>query len=93
MKPTLMWWGVIPKHETFVMHVFKLEEQPKCTCNTIITVKNILLECKLLSPFRLERHAPWCNGYRCRKWSRRHEFKSWTRLFVFHIVLIPLENV
>ena len=20
--------------------------------------------------------CPWCNGYRCRKWTRRHEFKS-----------------
>ena len=27
----------------------------------------------------------WCNGYRRRKWTRRHEFKSWTRLIVFHI--------
>ena len=24
--------------------------------------------------------CPWCNGYRRRKWTRRHEFKSWTRL-------------
>ena len=22
--------------------------------------------------------CPWCNGYRRRKWTRRHEFKSWT---------------
>ena len=27
----------------------------------------------------------WCNGYRRRKWIQRHEFKSWTRLIVFHI--------
>ena len=33
---------------------------------------------------------PWCNGYRRRKWTRRHEFKSWTRLIAFHIALIPL---
>ena len=32
----------------------------------------------------------WCNGYRLRKWTRRHEFKSWTRLIAFHIALIPL---
>ena len=25
----------------------------------------------------------WCNGYRRRKWTRRHEFKSWTRLIAF----------
>ena len=26
----------------------------------------------------------WCNGYRRRKWTRRPEFKSWTRLITFH---------
>ena len=33
--------------------------------------------------------CPWCNGYHRRKWTRRHEFKSWTRLIAFHIALIP----
>ena len=27
--------------------------------------------------------CPWCNGYRPRKWTQRHEFKSWTRLIAF----------
>ena len=36
--------------------------------------------------------CPWCNGYRRRKWIRRHEFKSWTRLIAFHIALIPLRK-
>ncbi len=36
---------------------------------------------------------PWCNGYRRRKWTRRHEFKFWTRLIAFHIALIPLGKV
>ena len=22
--------------------------------------------------------CPWCNGYRRRNWTRRHEFESWT---------------
>ena len=35
----------------------------------------------------------WCNGYRRRKWTRRHEFKSWTTLIAFHIALIPLGKV
>ena len=35
----------------------------------------------------------WCNCYRHRKWTRRHEFKSWTRLIAFHIALIPLGKV
>ena len=37
--------------------------------------------------------CPWCNGYCCRKGTRRHEFKSWTRLIAFHIALIPLGKV
>ena len=37
--------------------------------------------------------SPWCNGYRRRKWTRQHEFKSWTRLIAFHIALIPLGKV
>ena len=37
--------------------------------------------------------CPWCNGYRRRIWTRRHEFKSWTRLIAFHIALIPLGKV
>ena len=37
--------------------------------------------------------CPWCNGYHRRKWTRRHEFKSWTRLIAFHIALIPLGKV
>ena len=24
-----------------------------------------------------QRRCPWCNGYRRRNWTRRHEFKSW----------------
>ena len=39
---------------------------------------------------RLLWRCPWCNGYRRRKWTRWHEFKSWTRLIAFHIALIPL---
>ena len=37
--------------------------------------------------------CPWCNGYCRRKWTRRHEFKSWTRQIAFHIALIPLGKV
>ena len=35
----------------------------------------------------------WCNGYRHRKWTRWHEFKSWTRLIAFHIALMLLGKV
>ena len=37
--------------------------------------------------------CPWCNCYRRRKWTRQHEFKSWTRLIAFPIALIPLGKV
>ena len=37
--------------------------------------------------------CPWCSRYRRRKWTRRHEFKSWTILIAFHIALIPLGKV
>ena len=42
---------------------------------------------------RKEWRRPWCNGYRRRKWTRPHEFKSWTWLIAFHIALIPLGKV
>ena len=38
-------------------------------------------------------YSPWCNGYRCRIWTRRHKFKSWTWLIAFHIALIPSGKV
>ena len=28
--------------------------------------------------FSFHNVCPWCNGYRRRNWTRRHEFKSWT---------------
>ena len=34
-----------------------------------------------------------CYGYCRTKWTGRHEFKSWTRLFAFHRALIPLVKV
>ena len=37
--------------------------------------------------------CPWCNGYRRWNWTRRHEFKSWTRLIAFHIALIHLGKI
>ena len=56
-----------------------MENNPSKLIRSITT--NILWRC------------PWCNGYRRRKWTRRHEFKTWTRLIAFHIALIPLGKV
>ena len=78
--------------------------QIKCSGNNAFFVwraksfpKN-LLYCKLLHGKRLQvwvpcfiAYEPLC--YSFRKWTRRHEFKSWTRLMAFHKVLIPLGKV
>ena len=56
-------------------------------CNNMFIIKRIK-QCPYIT-----RRCPWCNGYRRRKWTRRHEFKSWTRLIAFHIALIPLGKV
>ena len=45
-----------------------------CDLNNPMTTSNTLL-CKKK---KKKGRCPWCNGYRCRIWTRRHEFKSWT---------------
>ena len=37
--------------------------------------------------------CPWCNVYGHRKETRQSEFESWTRLFSFHIGLIPFGKI
>ena len=64
--------------------------------NKSLTKKRNRLLNKLYPQNYLSTHklrCPWCNCHRRRKWTRRHEFKSWTRLIVFHIALIPLGKV
>ena len=67
--------------------LLKVELWPLCLKNQLQNSKtnknylNVKVQC------------PWCNGYRHRKWIQRHEFKSWTRVFAFHIALIPLGKV
>ena len=56
---------------------------------TLFTVGHAILDCLSSTEWR----CPWCNCYHRRKWIRRHEFKSWTRLIAFHIALIPLGKV
>ena len=51
----------------------------------------LMLVLSVLFHFTL-RYPRW-NGYRRRRWTRRHELKSWTRLIAFHIALIPLGKV
>ena len=58
---------------------FSKETTVKCCCNVVFG-NVVIIEM-------------WCNGYRRRKWTRKHEFKSWTRLIAFHIALIRLGKV
>ena len=39
------------------------------------------------------RHSWWCNEDCYKRWTQQRKFKSWTRLFEFHIVLVPLGKV
>ena len=60
------------------------------TINTTMRTSNtIIITIISLSKWRFS----WCNVYRPRKWTRRHGFKSWTRLIAFQIALISLGKV
>ena len=56
----------------------KKSTRSSANCRQLISLPIFLWRC------------PWCNGYSRRKWTRRHEFKSWTILIAFHIALKPL---
>ena len=60
---------------------------------TVIVSLSIILKSDFSYKIKRIGWCPWCNGYRRRKWTQRHEFKSWMRLIVFHIALIPLGKV
>ena len=64
-----------------------------CMRKIVIIITKYLQMYQLLASDNPQKGCPWCNGYRLRKWTRRHEFKSLTRLIAFHIVLIPLGRV
>ena len=51
----------------------------------LFTAKLLIVNCGVQIDLVYEWRCPWCNGYRRRKWTRRQEFKSWTRLIAFHI--------
>ena len=58
-----------------------------------VNITRSITELTLKQCYSLKRRCQWCNWYRRRIWTRRHEFKSWTRLIAFHIALIPLGKV
>ena len=94
----LCYWGHVTRNIKYINHrSLKCVVALKCSiviryskyCISIpYSVFNIVLRGK-----RLFWRCPWCNGYRRRKWTWRHEFKSWMRLIAFHIALIPLGKV
>ena len=64
---------------------------------SLVSLSPSLARCKYSLIFSLllfiHWRCMWCNSYRRWKWTRRHEFKFWTRLIAFHIALIPLGKV
>ena len=67
----------------------KLVKKKTIKMKTIVRKPLMIRTIKL----RLFWRCPWCNCYRRRKWTRRHEFKYLKRLIAFHIALIPLGKV
>ena len=75
-----------------IIHLMDLKSGLVETTSRIVMESTFIqakFECHALCFWR----CPWCNGYRCRKWTQQHEFKSWTRLIAFYIALIPLGKV
>ena len=75
--------GIFNKSRHFFKFLHKSEIYSQCRFKKVA----------YLSACKTHGRCPWCNGYRRRKWTRRHEFKPWTRLMAFHIALIPLGKV
>ena len=73
------------KHRWILIRIVRRDHKNKSS--KITTELNDYLEKPVF------RRGPWCNDYRRRTWTWRHEFKSWTRLIAFHIALIPLGKV
>ena len=87
------------------VHFLIITRAPTITCTEVVLRSNIIFNFYfqvfvltyfiiflVLICYYLWR-CPWCNGYYRRKWTCRHEFKSWTRQMAFHIALIPLGKV
>ena len=73
----------------FISHRFSTSYLPEKNLQCIVDSR--LRHC--LKLFVIMLRCPWCSRYRRRKWTRRHEFKSWMSLIAFHIALIPLGKV
>ena len=85
-----MWPGILTRKTTLKRATrINQEDSLHFSLLLLLLLPGLAYDWALLKYIR----CPWCNGYRRRKWTRRHEFKSWTRLIAFHIALIPLQKV
>ena len=99
----LQWYYLTHSWEDKGVHTF-----PKGTCLKVNVIPRLEFELAFYDPavpfcnhyttrithiHLVNKTWSWCNGYRCRKWTQRHEFKSCTRLIAFHISQIPLGKV
>ena len=81
--------------------VLQTIEANSISCTWSVSGELRILKSSVICPFHdLGKNIQSCqivphitHGYRRWKWTRRHEFKSWTRLIAFHIALIPLGKV
>ena len=81
--------------EYFFLFYFELTDPTEFFLHYILPIQ----KCRLLIPtikldiYKVKSCLWWCNVYRRRKWTRRHEFKSRTRQVAFYIALILLGMV
>ena len=59
------WWQAVYDMGWGVLDLVKPVWKPALNCQNLVTWFPYIA-------------CPWCNGYRRRKWTRWHEFKSWT---------------
>ena len=95
IRPAFDTWVFWPRQDLVSMlrHAYLVTSSTLSEMLNFVDSSSFKLQAFLIKHIFQPRRCPWCNGYRRRKWTRRHEFKSWTRLIAFHIALIPLGKV
>ena len=89
-----VWWRRFRKRSSFKLETlvtnlfltFALDSFEKSFKSKLLGFYHFLWKYQTIKRILFWR-CPWCNGCRRRKWTRRHEFKYWTRLIAFsHII-------
>ena len=83
-KEVFAWYYILRRYDSAWICIWLYNKMTASIINTL-ALKTLILQ--------LNMRCPRCNGYRRRKWRRRHEFKSSSRLIAFHIALIPLGKI